>query len=85
VLEVLTMHLGPDELLVALKVDLRDDISGRDVEKASTAIEKELRRRHPMIRHVFVDATSPTEEQDELAAALRALAAEEAQRGSGNT
>ncbi|REE96401.1 cation diffusion facilitator family transporter [Thermomonospora umbrina] len=57
VLELLTMHLGPDELLVAAKVAFADDISADQAEDIADAIDDRLRRRLPIVRHVFLDPT----------------------------
>jgi cation diffusion facilitator family transporter len=59
VLQLLTMHLGPESILVAVRVNFRDDAAAADVERVSTAIEDELRRRVPGVTEVFLDATSP--------------------------
>src|SRR4030095_3909895 len=42
VLQLLTMHLGPGSLLVAVRLDLRDGLSSQQVEAVSTRIEVEL-------------------------------------------
>jgi cation diffusion facilitator family transporter len=55
--ELLTMVLGPSALLVAARVDLRDDIDARRVEKVSTAIDERLREVVPDVTEVFLDAT----------------------------
>jgi cation diffusion facilitator family transporter len=57
VLELLSMHLGPSSLLVAVRVDLRDGISSQDVEQLSNRIDQDLRRVVPEVTEVFVDAT----------------------------
>jgi cation diffusion facilitator family transporter len=57
VLELLSMHLGPSSLLVAVRVDLRDGISSQDVEQLSNRIDHDLRRVVPEVTEVFVDAT----------------------------
>ncbi|MEN3613027.1 hypothetical protein AAH979_26185 [Plantactinospora sp. ZYX-F-223] len=50
---LLTMQLGPDDILVAAKVDFRDEATGADVEEA----ERRLVARFPHIRYVFLDPT----------------------------
>jgi cation diffusion facilitator family transporter len=55
--ELLTMVLGPNALLVAARVDLRDDIDADHVEKVSTAIDERLREAVPDVTEVFLDAT----------------------------
>ncbi|MCW3041813.1 MAG: hypothetical protein JWM31_3718 [Solirubrobacterales bacterium] len=57
VLQLLTMALAPDRLLVAVRVDLAAGIDSERIEEASTEIERELRRRVPAVAEVFLDAT----------------------------
>jgi cation diffusion facilitator family transporter len=62
VLELLTMALGPQTLLVAARLDLADDQSPSDVERISREIDEEMRRAVPAVRYVFLDPTSRDEE-----------------------
>jgi len=55
--EHLTMVLGPNALLVAARVNLRDDIDADRIEKASTQIDHRLREVVPDVTEVFLDAT----------------------------
>jgi cation diffusion facilitator family transporter len=55
--ELLTLVLGPNALMVAARVDLRDDIDADHVEKVSTAIDERLREVVPDVTEVFLDAT----------------------------
>jgi cation diffusion facilitator family transporter len=57
---LLTMQLGPGDILVAAKVDFDDDVSGGDIERASDDVERKLRARYPAIRYVFLDPTHGT-------------------------
>jgi len=57
VLELLTMHLGPNALLVAVRLDLRDDLTAPEVEELSNRIDRELRQVVPDVTQVFLDAT----------------------------
>ena len=54
---LLTMQLGPGDILVAAKVDFQDDVSGGEIELASDEAERRLRARYPGIRYVFLDPT----------------------------
>lgn len=54
---LLTMQLGPGDILVAAKVDFDDDVSGGEIEAASDEAERRLRARFPAIRYVFLDPT----------------------------
>lgn len=57
VLELLTMYLGPTAMLVAVRLDLRDDLTARDVEELSNHIDHELREADSDVSQVFLDAT----------------------------
>lgn len=58
VLEMLTMHLAPDQILVAARIDLADGISGRETERVATQIEDALHDAEPMVVEVFLDPTA---------------------------
>lgn len=62
VLELLTMRLSPDQVLVAARVDLADDRSPEDIERAADEVDSLVRERFPEVRHVFLD---PTPDEDE--------------------
>jgi divalent metal cation (Fe/Co/Zn/Cd) transporter len=57
VLQLLTMAVAPDRLLVAVRIDLADGLSTADVERASSEIERQVRERVPTVWQVFLDAT----------------------------
>ena len=57
---LLTMQLGPGDILVAAKVDFDDTASGAEIEEASDEAERRLRTRYPAIRYVFLDPTRGT-------------------------
>jgi len=54
---LLTMQLGPSELLVAAKVDFADEATGADIEAAADEAERRLQARYGGIRYVFLDPT----------------------------
>jgi cation diffusion facilitator family transporter len=54
---LLTMQLGPGNILVAAKVDFDDHVTGADIEHASDEAERRLRTRFPDIHYVFLDPT----------------------------
>lgn len=56
--ELLTMVLGPNALLVAARVDLRDDVPAGRVEEVSSAIDRRLREAVPDVTEVFLDPTA---------------------------
>ncbi|GLZ09357.1 cation diffusion facilitator transporter [Actinomadura sp. NBRC 104412] len=55
--ELFTMHFGPDEVLVAAKVHFSDSISADEAEDVAGEVERRLRERVPLVRHVFLDPT----------------------------
>jgi cation diffusion facilitator family transporter len=56
-LELRTMHIGPDSLIVAARVALSDDISVGQVEDLADDIDHRLSEKLPVHPHVFVDPT----------------------------
>ncbi|SCL28969.1 cation diffusion facilitator family transporter [Micromonospora rhizosphaerae] len=54
---LMTMLLGPDEILVAAKVDFHNDATGADIEAAAEEAERRLTERYPEIGYVFLDPT----------------------------
>jgi cation diffusion facilitator family transporter len=64
VVELLTMRLSPEDVLVAARVDVTDDVSGGALEHFSDDIETRLRERFPEIRHVFLDPTDARRRPD---------------------
>jgi len=58
VIELLTMTLGPNALLVAARVDWAEDLRDEDVERASEEIDERLREVVPDVTEVFLDATT---------------------------
>jgi divalent metal cation (Fe/Co/Zn/Cd) transporter len=58
VVELLTMALGPNTLLVAARLDLADGIDSDGIEALSAKLEAALRDAVPAVRYVFLDPTS---------------------------
>jgi cation diffusion facilitator family transporter len=56
-LELLTMHMGPDHLIVAARVAFSDQIGAGTVEELSERIDRRLAERLPVTSHVFIDPT----------------------------
>jgi cation diffusion facilitator family transporter len=54
---VLSMYIGPDEVLAIVDVNFRDDTSTGDAADAIAAIEKQVRARFPMIKRIFIEAS----------------------------
>ncbi len=56
-LELLTMQLGPDHLLVAARVDFAGDISADRAENLADEIDQQLAGKLSLTPHVFIDPT----------------------------
>jgi divalent metal cation (Fe/Co/Zn/Cd) transporter len=58
VTQLLTMHLGPNDVLLAMKVAFRPTLSVEQVEQATNELEARIRGALPHMRKIFVEADS---------------------------
>jgi hypothetical protein len=66
------MALGPNALLVAVRLDLSDGLDSDAVEELATRLDSDLREAVPEVQEVFIDPTARTEGlKAPLPAALR--------------
>lgn len=70
--EVLTMHLGPQDILVAVSVDFKDSLSASDVEDAIDDMTGQLQGQIPSIRRLFL---RPLRRQPSSALAVKTTSA----------
>jgi len=59
---LLTMHIGPDDLLVAANIELHDDLTITDAEEVAEQIASDLHDVEPSVRHVFLQPAPRREE-----------------------
>ncbi|HEV8587517.1 MAG TPA: cation diffusion facilitator family transporter [Pyrinomonadaceae bacterium] len=52
----LTMHFGPNEVLLALDVGFKSHLSANEISDAINRLEDAIRARHPKIKHIFIEA-----------------------------
>ncbi len=52
----LTMHLSPDNVLVNLDVEFRDDLDVEELRRVIERLEAAIRGEHPTIRKIFIEA-----------------------------
>ncbi len=57
-LELITLHVGPNTLLVLLNVDFRENLSTQDIEDAVRRIEVAIKERVPAAGRIFIEASS---------------------------
>jgi len=48
-------HFGPQDVLLAASIDFEDHVHGDEIEAATEQLEREIKRRHPDVRHFFVE------------------------------
>jgi cation diffusion facilitator family transporter len=57
IVELLTMVLAPNALLVAARIDVDDQLHGDDLERVASELDDALREAVPDVTEVFLDAT----------------------------
>jgi cation diffusion facilitator family transporter len=72
VLQVLTMALGPDAVLVAARIHLRTGLDSNQIERTAWEIDQALRQEVPSVTQVFLDPTSHREPAPPLGSAAEA-------------
>ncbi len=56
--EILTMHFGPNEVLLNASLDFVDGLPAEKVEAAISEFEREIKTRFPSITRIFIEAQS---------------------------
>ena len=54
VIEVLSLHLGPREVLVGVTIDFDDDLPGSGVERAAQELSSAIQAAHPEVTRLFL-------------------------------
>ena len=55
------MYLGPTDVVLALDVDFRDNLTALQVEKSIKALQTAIKAAHPEFQHVFIEAKALTQ------------------------
>lgn len=58
--EILTMHLGPEDILLTISLDFTDSISSKGVEETISALEVKIKAKYPDVARIFIEAQSKT-------------------------
>lgn len=61
--ETLTLHMGPEYILVNLSVDFADSMDASQIEKATARLTKEVKNTFPRVKRIFVEAEEPNSNQ----------------------
>ena len=56
--EILTMHLGPQDILLNISLDFKDAMSSGNVEATISELETSIKSKFPEIKRVFIEAQS---------------------------
>ena len=60
---VLSMYVGPDDVLVTMDLDFDDGTAAADAGAAIAAVERQVRERYPMIKRLFIEAGAAPAQQ----------------------
>lgn len=60
--ELRTMHLGPEDVLVAISLDFSDDQTARDVETVTAHLDRAIKTQFPSVRHLFLEVQRKLDE-----------------------
>ncbi len=54
--EVLTMHMGPNFILLNLSVDFKDALEMSGIERDIAKLTKQIKQEYPLVKRVFIEA-----------------------------
>lgn len=61
VIRMLTMHVGPEAVLVNLDLRFRSDLDAEEIEESVDRLEREIKGAYPTIRYLFMETAALTE------------------------
>ena len=61
VVELLTMHLGPKQILINAHVNLKDDLITGDIVQTTEEVEDLIKRAEPKVEMIFLEASRQSE------------------------
>lgn len=61
----MTMHFGPNEILLALDVNFSRGLSATEVEKTIATLEKRISQQYPAINRIYIEAKGISENREE--------------------
>ncbi|NEO82989.1 MAG: cation diffusion facilitator family transporter [Spirulina sp. SIO3F2] len=54
----ITLHLGPQDIMVAMHIEFQDALSADEIEAATRRIERKIREAHGEVKRIFLEAAS---------------------------
>jgi len=61
--EVLTMHMGPEYILVNLSIDFKNDLKAGKMEMVISDIDRQIKQKWPRVKRIFVEAEARQKEE----------------------
>lgn len=61
--EVLTLHMGPEFILVNLSVDLHEESSGQSLQSTIAKMDRAVKEKFPRVKRVFIEAESKPDDE----------------------
>lgn len=55
-LDPVTLHFGPEVVLLALDAEFEDELTADEIEAAIRRIETQIREKHPIIKRIYIEA-----------------------------
>lgn len=52
----ITLHLGPQDIMLALNIEFKDELSADEIEAAVCRIESSIRATHQEVKRIFIEA-----------------------------
>jgi len=56
--EILTMHMGPEFILVNISIDFRDELTAPELETAIAKLDRNIKQAYPNVKRIFIEAES---------------------------
>lgn len=54
--EILTLHMGPEFILVTISADFKNDVTAKDMKQDIDNLVKQIKVAHPTVKRVFIEA-----------------------------
>lgn len=54
----ITLHLGPQDIMVAMNIEFQDALAADEIEAATRRIERKIRAAHGEVKRIFLEAAS---------------------------
>lgn len=55
---IMTMHVGPDDILLNMQIEFQDDLRSDRIEDVIDRLEQRILQKHEEISHIFIEAES---------------------------